>query len=160
MNYLYLGFADLYLPAVAAALHLGRLDAATVPAAADLASLPYFRRASGEEDGVLFPAGSDSAGHQVYLLCVKAQPEVVARAVESLLGLYNLALHEAKIVPCLPENPQPAMWGSIFSGLGLYGLEKGLACRMARNSYRRLAQAVAEARLNGSNAGTPGSLQG
>ena len=147
MNYLYLGFADLYLPAVAAALHLQQLDAATVPAAAKLASLPYFRRAAREEDGKLFLAGSDSAGHMVFLLSVKTQPEVVARAVESLLGLYRLPLHEAKVVSCLPGNPQQAMWGRMLSKFGLNGLEKELACRMARNCFKDLVRAVTDARL-------------
>lgn len=148
MNYLYLGYADLYLPAVAAALHLEQLDAATAPAAAELASLPYFRPAASEEDGKLFLAGSDSVGHQVYLLCVKTQPEVVARAVESLLGLYRLPLRETKIVPCLPENPQPAMWGRVLFSCGLHRLQKELACRMARNCFKDLVRAVADARMN------------
>jgi hypothetical protein len=146
MNYLYLGYASLHLPAVAAALHLEQLDAAVVPAAAKLASLPYFRQAAREEDGRLFAVGSDSNGHQIYLLCVKTQPEVVARAVESLLGLYRLPLREAKIVPCLPDNPQPAIWGRILFRCGLHGLEKELAGRMARNSFKNLVRTVAEAR--------------
>jgi hypothetical protein len=146
MNYLYLGYASLHLPAVAAALHLEQLDAATVPGAEELVSLPYFRQAAKEEDGRLFSAGSDSNGHQVYLLCVKAQPEVVARAVESLLGLYRLPLQEAKIVPCLPYNPQPAIWGRILFRCGLHGLEKELAGRMARNCFKDLVRTVAEAK--------------
>lgn len=146
MNILYLGLADLYLPAAAAALHLGNLDGSTVPSPAVLLSVPHFRSAAREEDGILFPAGSDEAGGNVYLLCVRTQPEVVVRAVESLLGQYHLPLHEAKVIPCLPDNPQAAMWGRILSGLGLRRLERALACRMVRNCFGGLLRAVAEAR--------------
>ena len=146
MNYLYLGLADLYLPAVAAGIHLGRLDSAKSPAAAELVTLPHFRRASSNEDGRLFPVGSDDAGNMVYLLSVRAHPEVIVRSVESLLGLYGLRLHAAKAVPCLPENPQVPLWGRFLSGLGLHGLEQKFACLLVRNCFKDLVRAVTEAR--------------
>lgn len=147
MKYFYLGLLDLYLPAVAAAIHFGRMEDKTPPSQAKLETIKYFRRGYKEEDGRLFFAGTDSAGDNVYLLCVKVQPEVVARSVESLLGLYHLPVREIKVVPCLPENPQLVGWGRILSWCGLHRLEKDLACRMVRNCFRSLAQAVAEAKL-------------
>jgi hypothetical protein len=147
VNYLYLGLADLYLPAAAAGIHLGRLDSTKPPAAADLLTLPHFRRASRDEDGRLFPVGSDYAGNMVYLLCVRVHPEVVVRSVESLLGLYGLPLHAAKVVPCLPENPQAPLWGRVLSGLGLHGLEQKFACLLVRNCFGNMLRTVAEARV-------------
>jgi len=142
VKYLYLGLLDLYLPAVAAAIHLGQLEGKKHPGQEELDAIEYFRRGSQDEDGRIFFVGTDSAGDNVYILSVKVQPEVVIRAVESMLGLYGLLPREIKVVPCLLENTQLAGWGKLLSRLGLGRQERGLARRVVRSHFGGLIQSV------------------
>jgi len=135
VKYLYLGLLDLYLPAVAAAIHLGQLEGKKHPGQDELDAIEYFRRGSQDEDGRIFFVGTDSAGDNVYILSVKVQPEVVIRAVESMLGLYGLLPREIKVVPCLLENPQLSRWGKLFSRLGLRKQERALARLVLRSRF-------------------------
>jgi hypothetical protein len=140
MNYFYIGLGDLYLPAVAAALHLGQLDAAVIPSKKDLNALRFFREGEKKDDGDLYFAGVDKSGNNVYVTCVKAQPEVVERAVTSLLGIYNIDPKEIKLRQCLPENPQVVYISKALGLLGAKGTQKMLACRLAYNRYQDLVK--------------------
>ena len=146
MNYFYLGLGDLYLPAVAAALHLGQLDAAVAPSKKNLCCLRNFRNGEKKDYGELYLAGVDESGNKVYVSCVKAQPEVVERAVTSLMGIYNIDPNELKIRQCLPENPQVVLLGKALGRLRIKGPQAWLACRLAYNRFDDLVEISGRAR--------------
>ncbi len=133
MNYIYLGLGSLYLPAVAAAIHLGFCKEGL--SQQELEKLPHFRHGKNEDNGVLHFAGEDNDGNSVFVACVNAQPELIRRAVMSLLGIYGREMTEVQVRPCLPENPQIAAICGLMHRLGLAGLEKRMARRLARNRY-------------------------
>lgn len=138
MNIIFVGLGDLYLPAVAAALRLGRLEGKKLPTQRELASLCLFRHGTKEDEGRLLFAGKDSGGNNIYLLCVNRHPDVVVRAMQSLAGIYSLSLHEVLVVPCLPENLQLSTWSHLLGLLGLQHLRNWLGYKLARNNFQRI----------------------
>ncbi|MBS4023031.1 MAG: DUF3189 family protein [Dethiobacter sp.] len=139
MNYIYLGLGDLYLPAVAAALHLGRLDAKEVPNLEALLALHHFRDGK-KDDGKLYCVGEDQTKNKVYITCAKAQPDVVERAIMSLLTIYSINAREVQVRPCLPENPQVVTLKRLFGKTGLKKQQLRLACRFAQNRFTDLVK--------------------
>ncbi len=139
MNYLYMGQGDLFLPAVAASLHLGRLDAGTIPGKRDLTSLEHFR-AGEKEDGKLYCLGEDEQKNKVYITCVESHADVVERAVTSLLAAYRIDQKEVSVRPCLPENPQVVTISRFLGKLRLQEAQKSMACRLAQNRFSDLAK--------------------
>jgi hypothetical protein len=135
MNYIYLGLGDLYLPAVAAALHLNRLEKDSIPSDKRISDLPHFRSNNGDEEGKLFHIGTDSDNNNVYVMAVNAQPELIQRAVTSLIGIYEMDINTIQVRPCLPENPQVGNLFNILNSLGIKILEQRLACRMIKNRF-------------------------
>jgi hypothetical protein len=133
MNYIYLGLGDLYLPAVAAAIHLGRLRDGLPEQ--EFMEIPHFRHGKSEDNGLLHHAGKDEDGNHIWLACVNAQPEMIRRAVMSLLAIYGRDMTEVQVRPCVPENPQVTGICSLLNRLGLTGLEKRVARRLAKNRY-------------------------
>jgi hypothetical protein len=144
MNYLYLGVSDLYLPAITAAVHLGQLDSRTPPAKDVLLRLPYYHAAGKEDDGKLTHAGEDSQGNQVYVTCVKGHPDVIIRAVGSLLGIYQISLKEVKVIACVPENPQVALICSLLTKAGLKSVADWLGFKLIRNRYADMVKLSAK----------------
>ncbi len=143
MNYLYMGQGDLFLPAVAAALHQGRLDADKTPGKRDLTSLEHFR-AGEREDGRLYCLGEDEQKNKVYITCVESHPDVVQRAITSLLVAYRIDLKEVVVRPCLPENPQVVTISRLLGKLRLKGSQESVACRLAQNRFSDLAKIAAK----------------
>jgi hypothetical protein len=149
MNYLYLGLGDLYLPAVASALHLGMLSSNKRPEYQELDALPYFTRGESVDDGKLFLLGKDQAGNSVYILCVKDSPDVVERAIQSLLHIYGIT--EMIVLTCRPENSQVVKLGRILKRLGLLGIERRLAFKLAVNNFPELIKLTTQVQNNGKN---------
>ncbi|NLZ93586.1 MAG: DUF3189 family protein, partial [Firmicutes bacterium] len=85
MNYIYLGLADLYLPAAAAAVHLQKVSGNDLPTCQELLSCPYFRAANKEDDGRLYLVGRTENGDNIYVTAVREHLEIFLRAVGSLL---------------------------------------------------------------------------
>lgn len=142
MRYVYIGVSDLYLPTAAAAIHLGQLNRASAPAKEQLRKLSYFRTVSKEDDGKLFLVGEDKNGDEVYIASVKGHPDVVARAVQSLLGLYQISLKEVQVIPCIPDNPQISAVCSLFKRLGLKGLADYLGYRLVNNRFGEILKSI------------------
>lgn len=149
MKYLYLGLGDLYLPAVASALHLGLLSSDKRPNYQELGGLPNFMPGKNVDDGKLFFSGKDQAGHSVYILCVKDSPDVVERAIQSFLGIYSKARDEITILTCCPENSQVVKLGRMLKRLGLLGIERRLACKLAVNRFPELVRLTRQVQNNG-----------
>jgi len=143
MNYIYIGLRDLYLPAVAAALHLGRLSNTSAPTKEDILSLQHFRAGNEEDDGEMHYMGQDSSGHHVYVMCVKSHLYVIEQAINSLLSVYSVPLHEVQIRTCLPENPQVVGICSILTWLGLDDVRDQVALRLIRNRFPGLVVCAA-----------------
>ncbi|MDW7651623.1 MAG: DUF3189 family protein [Bacillota bacterium] len=139
MNYIYFGVNDLYLPATAAALHLAHLSTASPPTQEELRSLPYCHGAEKEDEGQLIRAGRDKQGNHIYVTSVKGHPDVIVRAVESLLGVYQISLNEVKVIPCVPENPQITVLCRMLSFIGLQKAADRLIWQVARNRHADLA---------------------
>lgn len=145
MNYVYLGLGDLYLPAVAAAIHLGRLPADKIPGAKELAGLPYFMAGEKETQGVFHPVGRDADGNNVFISQVSAEPELVWHSIMSLVHVLGADPDTVQVRLCIPENPQVSALLAILGRLGLKRLRDYAALRLARNRYRDLL-AIAQKR--------------
>jgi hypothetical protein len=143
MIYIYLGQADLYLPVTAAAFHLKLLDKSEHPNKA-LSELPLFRPARSEDDGKLHHLGNDKNGEAVYVISVKNHPDIFVRAVQSLLGIYELSLREAVVIPCVPENPQVSLICNILARIGLHSIANNLGTRLSHNRHTDLHHLVLE----------------
>ena len=142
MKYIYLGVADLYLPATTAALHLGQLEGASRPSQEQLGRLSYFRTVSKDDDGKIYFAGRDNLGNEVYIASVKGHPDVVVRAVQSLLGLYQMSVSEVQVIPCLPENLQISMVCGLFRRLGLQQIADFVGYKLVNNRFAAIVKSV------------------
>ena len=142
MKTLYLGVGDLYLPAAAAALHLEILDRGKDPQFSELQNIPNFRPVHKEDDGKLYFMGTDRKGKEVYIACVKAQPDVIIQGVESLLGIYQISQQELRVIPCIPENPQIALLNRLLTAVRLQDTAMRLAGRVVRNRFSDLEAVV------------------
>lgn len=140
MIIIYLGVMDLYLPATTAAIHLGDFNEASPPTKEKLRNLEYFRVVKKEDDGKLYQAGTDKQGNRVFIVSVKGHPDVLVRAVQSLLAIYKISPHEVRVIPCVPENPQVASICRVLSLLGLVNTANWLGLRLVNNRYPDLAK--------------------
>ncbi len=139
MNYIYFGLSDLYLPTAAAAVHLGQLDPRKKPTRKELSALPLIRTARRGDPGILHPAGTDKSGNHVYITWINAQPDVVVRAVSSLLSICGRPRGEVKAIPCVLENQQIGWLCSFFCALHLNGISDRLGFRVIHNRFTDLA---------------------
>ncbi|EEG77115.1 DUF3189 family protein [Dethiobacter alkaliphilus] len=142
MKYIYLGVSDLYLPATTAAIHLEQLDSLHGPTQQKLKSLSYFRTVGKEDDGKLYFAGRDNNDNEVYIASIKGHPDVAVRAVQSLLGLYQMSLSEVQVIPCLPENPQISLVCSVFKQLGLQNVADYVGYKLVNNRFTAIVKSV------------------
>ncbi|MBS4030730.1 MAG: DUF3189 family protein [Clostridiales bacterium] len=140
MNYVYLGVGDLYLPAVAAAIHLNRLDINVPPDLDELLEVEHFRHSEKDDEGELYYIGNDEQGNKVFVTCVKGQTDVIVRVVQSLLGIYRISIKEVKVIPCEPENPQVIGICKALRMAGLTKAEKKIAGKLAGNCFADLIQ--------------------
>lgn len=138
MNYLYLGLGDLYLPAVAAAIHLEKLPSDRVPDVKMLARLPHFVAGDKDNQGVFHPLGKDSDGNEVFITQVGVQPELVWRAIMSLVHILGSDPDTLQVRLCVPENPQVAGVLALLGRLGLSPIRDYAAIRLVKNRYRDL----------------------
>ncbi|NLZ39533.1 MAG: DUF3189 family protein [Firmicutes bacterium] len=141
MNYIYLGLADLYLPAAAAAIHLQKIKGDSIPTYQELLSCPGFRVMDKEDDGRLIWIGQAGNGDNVYIAAVKEHPEIFMRAAVSLLAAYH-AMEEVKVIPCMPENPQIGYWCCRLKKLGLVDLANRLGALLVRNRFGEIKNIV------------------
>jgi hypothetical protein len=155
MNYIYLGVGDLYLPSVAAAVHLSRLDVNSPPDMNELLAVEHFRHGEKEDEGELYYVANDEQGNKVFVTCAKGQPDVFVRAVQSLLGVYHISIKEVKVIPCEPENTQVIGICKALRLVGLSKAEKTLAGKLAGNCLPDLAKKV-ERQAEGTPKGSTG----
>ncbi|MCR3921064.1 MAG: DUF3189 family protein [Firmicutes bacterium] len=141
MNYLYLGLADLYLPATMAAIHLHTLASDVAPAHQQLLALPFYRAVCKNDEGTLYRVGETEAGDGVYIASVKEHAEIFLRGVDSLLGVYKMPRHAVKVVPCLLENPQVGHLCSLLGHIGLHHFADLVGTRLVHNRFYDLKNA-------------------
>ncbi len=142
MNYIYLGVGDLYLPSVAAAVHLKKIDEYLPPDSAKLFTIECFRHGEKCDEGALHYIDSDEHGNKVFVSCAKGQLDVFVRAVQSLLGVYRIPVKDIKVIPCEPENPQAVGICKALRSLGLWQAESALASKLAYNCFSSLVKKV------------------
>lgn len=140
MNYIYMGVGDFYLPSVAAAIHLNRLDINTPPDLGELFTQEHFRHGEKEDEGELYYVADDQDGNKVFVMCAKGQPDVFVRAVQSLLGVYRISIKEVKVIPCEPENAQVVGICKVLRMAGLTTVEKKIAGKLACNCFSDLVK--------------------
>lgn len=155
MNYIYLGVGDLYLPSVAAAIHLNRLDVNSSPDLDEIFTVEHFRPGEKEDEGELYYVADDHDGNKVFVTCAKGQPDVFVRAVQSLLGAYRISIKEVKVIPCEAENSQVIGICKALRAVGLTKAERILAGKLAINCFHDLEKKV-ERSAEGTQKGNTG----
>jgi hypothetical protein len=133
MNYLYLGLADYYLPAAAAALHLKLLNTEGLPSRQQLSAVPYFRPVTAADEGLIRFVGQTVEGEQIYLVSVSKYPEIFVRGIHSLLSIYHIPLSAVVVIPCILENPQVSRWCRLLERLGWHSAAQQLGTRLVYN---------------------------
>lgn len=142
MNFIYLGLANLYLPAAAAAIHLQQIGDNAVPSRQELLSNQYFRAVRREDEGQLHWVGQTETGDDIYVTSIQEHPEIFERAVRSLLSAYQLKVQEIKVITCVPENPQIGRWCSALDKLGLTNTANWLGICLTHNRFSDLKRIV------------------
>ncbi len=127
---------------VAAAVHLGRLDAARKPHDRELMDLSLFDRQSKDEHGHLHFFGFDERGNQVYSIgCRNAGVAVknILKGVGRILGVEE-ELHFVDTLHCV--NARMRIGGYLSRRLGLISLGRPLVLSGTRAAFGKIVQLV------------------
>jgi len=133
---------------VAAAIHTGRLDPGRVPTAGQLASVRHFDRVHNAQLGTVFPVGRGPDGEEVYVVGFGPGRKVIRYAVQSFLEIKGVPTRDYLLVDALSRANWVVRAGGVISRrLGLVALGRPLVALGIRQVYGRLADLVAEARV-------------
>lgn len=145
MEIIYACYGGAHSSPVAAALHLGWLTPGETPSHRKLLALPLFDKAKKDEQGRLFFAGPDEAGHNVYVLGRGPSGRTVERALLSglaLAGREDLSVRFVDTLTCV--NIWMRVGGFLSRGIGWVGLGRPLVLFGTRRALRALTRLVAE----------------
>lgn len=116
--------------AVAAAIHLGRIQSEGSPDLREVAALPAFR---GIEPGRIVFLGRDGSGNQVCALAIPGDPGVISRVLDGIAAILDPGGPGVKLVDASPQR-----WSTVSGGPGHLAVAFLSPVRRVRAHFSRL----------------------
>lgn len=152
MIIVYHDYGGTHSTALAAAIHLGIVGtggATSVSADALLHEVPYFDQVPGHCKGTVMHIGRDSAGHDVYILGRRRDPELAINAVLSASRLIGRSEAELVFIDVSKRvNLLMRIGGYLSRGLRMVRLGRPIAVKGTQMAYSSIAELVEKTRAS------------
>ncbi|MDA8234320.1 MAG: DUF3189 family protein [Clostridia bacterium] len=130
---------------VTSAIHLGLLPEDRVPPVEKIINLPNYDRLAYNEIGQPCWMGTDNEGNKIFSIGVLSEKEVVPKAIQSLLDLYQIPQYQYRLVSTMEYVPYSTALGGVYlKRMGAGNLGRSVATKGLTRVYPKLVELVRE----------------
>ncbi|MHB8170553.1 MAG: DUF3189 family protein [Thermincolia bacterium] len=149
MNIFYYCLTGVHTSMVTAAIHLEMLPEDRVPNVNDIIKLPNYDGLAYKEIGQPCWMGTDNQGNDIYSVGVLSEKELVPKAIESLLDLYQTPQSQYRLVSTMEHIPFATVLGCTWlKRMGADVLGRSLAAQGLIRVYPQLVELVQGVKCN------------